>query len=80
MYGLHIHDLSKFVVHELLSYPDNSRCNEQSAPVEGYYRSRGKLLDFNVGGGIPETWPNLLAALNLTDKASEEGDQQKLAA
>ncbi|KAG6555376.1 hypothetical protein Mapa_002602 [Marchantia paleacea] len=54
--------------------------HDESAPVEGYYRIRGKLLDFNVGGGIPETWPNLLAALNLTDKASEEGEQQKLAA
>lgn len=39
--------------------------HEESAPVEGYYREKGKLLDFNVGGGIPETWPNLMAALNL---------------
>ncbi|KAL2614132.1 hypothetical protein R1flu_025824 [Riccia fluitans] len=53
---------------------------EESAPVEEFYRSRGKLLDFNVGGGIPETWPNLLTALNLTEKANEQGVQRKLVA
>ncbi|KAL3675431.1 hypothetical protein R1sor_025379 [Riccia sorocarpa] len=53
--------------------------HEESAPVEDFYRIRGKLLDFNVGGGIRETWPNLLEALNLTHKA-KEAFQQKLVA
>lgn len=53
---------------------------EESAPVEEFYRVKGKLLDFNVGGGIPETWPNLLAALNLQGKNYSSGSIQKLAA
>lgn len=39
----------------------------QSRPVEEFYRSRGKLLEFNLPGGIPESWPKLLHALNLDD-------------
>ncbi|CAM6110750.1 unnamed protein product [Calypogeia fissa] len=54
--------------------------HEESAPVEGYYREKGKLLDFNVGGGIPETWPNLLAALNLQNKDYGLEPMQKVAA
>ncbi|KAK9283894.1 hypothetical protein L1049_012149 [Liquidambar formosana] len=41
--------------------------NEMSQPVEEFYRSRGKLLEFNLPGGIPESWPKLLQALNLDD-------------
>ncbi|KHN09464.1 Putative adenylate kinase 1, chloroplastic [Glycine soja] len=41
--------------------------NEKSQPVEGFYRSRGKLLEFELPGGIPESWPKLLQALNLDD-------------
>ncbi|CAN1747239.1 Adenylate kinase 1, chloroplastic [Linum perenne] len=41
--------------------------NESSRPVEGFYRSRGKLLEFSLPGGIPESWPKLLEALNLDD-------------
>ncbi|XP_020960043.1 adenylate kinase 1, chloroplastic isoform X2 [Arachis ipaensis] len=41
--------------------------NEMSKPVEEFYRSRGKLLEFNLPGGIPESWPKLLQALNLDD-------------
>jgi adenylate kinase len=37
----------------------------QSQPVEEFYRSRGKLLEFDLPGGIPESWPKLLEALNL---------------
>ncbi|MEW5301684.1 MAG: hypothetical protein WDW38_002702 [Sanguina aurantia] len=37
--------------------------NAQSAPVEKYFRTKGKLLEFQISGGIPETLPNLLAAL-----------------
>lgn len=35
----------------------------QSAPVEKFFRTKGVLLDFQISGGIPETLPNLLAAL-----------------
>ncbi|KAJ1395989.1 P-loop containing nucleoside triphosphate hydrolase [Sesbania bispinosa] len=41
--------------------------NEMSRPVEEFYRSRGKLLEFDLPGGIPESWPKLLQALNLDD-------------
>ncbi|KAK6933286.1 hypothetical protein RJ641_036180 [Dillenia turbinata] len=41
--------------------------NEMSLPVEEFYRSRGKLLEFDLPGGIPESWPKLLQALNLDD-------------
>ncbi|KAF9676745.1 hypothetical protein SADUNF_Sadunf08G0034900 [Salix dunnii] len=46
--------------------------NEMSQPVEEFYRSRGKLLEFDLPGGIPESWPKLLEALNLDheDKCS----------
>lgn len=39
----------------------------QSQPVEEFYRSRGKLLEFDLPGGIPESWPKLLQVLNLDD-------------
>lgn len=39
----------------------------QSKPVEEFYRARGKLLEFDLPGGIPESWPKLLQALNLVD-------------
>eukprot|EP00250_Pteridium_aquilinum_P024531 c29211_g1_i1 orf=459-1301(+) len=39
----------------------------QCKPVEHYYRKQGKLLDFEVVGGIPQTWPRLLSALQLED-------------
>lgn len=41
--------------------------NEKSQPVEGFYQDQGKLLEFNLPGGIPESWPKLLEALNLDD-------------
>ncbi|KAK4396302.1 adenylate kinase [Sesamum angolense] len=41
--------------------------NEKSQPVEGYYRNHGKLLEFDLPGGIPESWPKLLEALNLDE-------------
>ncbi|XP_024403460.1 probable adenylate kinase 6, chloroplastic [Physcomitrium patens] len=43
---------------------------EESFPVESYYRSKGMLLDFDVAGGVSETWPLLLSALNLNDKGA----------
>lgn len=39
----------------------------QSQPVEEYYRRQGKLLEFDLPGGIPESWPKLLQVLNLDD-------------
>ena len=41
--------------------------NEKSQPVEEFYRGQGKLLEFDLPGGIPESWPKLLQALNLND-------------
>ncbi|KAG9158023.1 hypothetical protein Leryth_000191 [Lithospermum erythrorhizon] len=43
-----------------------------SLPLEEYYRSRGKLLEFDLPGGIPESWPKLLHALNLDDPKNKE--------
>lgn len=39
----------------------------QSKPVEYHYHKQGKLLDFEVLGEIPQTWPRLLSALRLDD-------------
>lgn len=39
----------------------------QSQPVEGFYRDQGKLMEFDLPGGIPESWPKLLEALNLDE-------------
>ncbi|KAH7537340.1 hypothetical protein FEM48_Zijuj03G0082200 [Ziziphus jujuba var. spinosa] len=49
--------------------------NEMSQPLEEFYRRRGKLLEFELPGGIPESWPKLLQALNL-----EDHDEQSAAA
>nr|GMD32077.1 probable adenylate kinase 6, chloroplastic [Ipomoea batatas] len=46
--------------------------NELSRPVEDFYRHRGKLLEFELPGGIPESWPKLLRALNLDDHEDKE--------
>ncbi|XP_076889262.1 adenylate kinase 1, chloroplastic-like [Bidens hawaiensis] len=40
---------------------------EKSEPVEDYYRKRGKLMEFDLPGGIPESWPKLLEALNIDE-------------
>ncbi|XP_024359483.1 probable adenylate kinase 6, chloroplastic [Physcomitrium patens] len=53
---------------------------EESQPVEDYYRAKGLLLNFDVAGGIPETWPRLLSALNLEDKISGSHDSRKMMA
>jgi adenylate kinase len=37
--------------------------NAGAAPVEAFYRDAGVLLDFEITGGIPETTPRLMAAL-----------------
>lgn len=44
----------------------------QSQPVEDFYRSRGKLMEFDLPGGIPESWPKLLDALNLDDQEHKQ--------
>lgn len=38
---------------------------EMSQPVEEFYRSRGKLLEFDLPGGIAESWPKFLQVLKL---------------
>ncbi|KMS99318.1 hypothetical protein BVRB_2g045910 [Beta vulgaris subsp. vulgaris] len=50
---------------------------EMTQPVEEFYRKQGKLLQFDLPGGIPESWPKLLHALNLDD---HEDDGQSAAA
>lgn len=40
---------------------------EKSQPVEDFYKVQGKLMEFDLPGGIPESWPKLLEALNLED-------------
>ncbi|EMS68315.1 putative adenylate kinase 1, chloroplastic [Triticum urartu] len=45
-------------------------------PVEDFYRARGKLLEFDLPGGIPESWPKLLQALNI----EEDPDNNRSAA
>lgn len=39
----------------------------ESKPVEDFFRAKGLLLDFDVLGGIPETWPRLLESMQLED-------------
>ncbi|MQM00478.1 hypothetical protein Taro_033219 [Colocasia esculenta] len=46
--------------------------NEMTRPVEEFYRRRGKLLEFDLPGGITESWPKLLRALNLVDHDSKQ--------
>ncbi|XVF83353.1 hypothetical protein PTKIN_Ptkin16aG0479700 [Pterospermum kingtungense] len=46
--------------------------HEMTRPVEDFYRSRGKLLEFDLPGGIPESWPKLLRALNLDDHEDKQ--------
>ncbi|KAL6142022.1 hypothetical protein ACLB2K_060306 [Fragaria x ananassa] len=46
--------------------------NEKSRPVEQFYRSRGKLLEFDLPGGIPESWPKLLEVLDLDDYKEQQ--------
>ncbi|KAK4342965.1 hypothetical protein RND71_038781 [Anisodus tanguticus] len=41
---------------------------DKSQPVEDFYRSQGKLLAFDLPGGIPESWPKLLEVLNLDEQ------------
>jgi adenylate kinase len=40
----------------------------QSQPVEDFYQKQGKVLEFDLPGGIPESWPKLLQVLNLEDQ------------
>lgn len=58
-------DTEEVVKERLRVYHDKSR------PVEEFYRSRGKLLEFELPGGIPESWPKLLAALNIEESDSK---------
>jgi adenylate kinase len=36
--------------------------------VEDFYQKQGKVLEFDLPGGIPESWPKLLQVLNLEDQ------------
>ncbi|CAN8284927.1 unnamed protein product [Cochlearia groenlandica] len=46
------------IVHEELA--SSGPLSHQSQPREEYYRSKGKLMEFDLRGGIPESWPRLL--------------------
>lgn len=46
--------------------------NEKSQPVEDFYRRQGKLLEFDLPGGIPESWPKLLEVLNLDENEDKQ--------
>lgn len=46
--------------------------NDKSQPVEDYYRVQGKLLEFDLPGGLTESWPRLLEALKLDDQEERE--------
>ncbi|KAH9303574.1 hypothetical protein KI387_007978, partial [Taxus chinensis] len=59
-------DTEEVVKERLRIYHDKSR------PVEEFYRSRGKLLEFDLPGGIPASWPKLLAALNIEEDEYKE--------
>ncbi|KAL3536325.1 hypothetical protein ACH5RR_004786 [Cinchona calisaya] len=50
--------------------------NDKSQPVEDFYRGQGKLLEFDLPGGIPVSWPKLLEVLNL----DEQDEKQSVAA
>ena len=40
--------------------------------MEGFYRIQDKLLEFDLPGGIPESWPKLLDLLNLSDHDAKQ--------
>ncbi|KAJ4773902.1 adenylate kinase [Rhynchospora pubera] len=50
--------------------------NDMSLPVEEFYRRQGRLLEFDLPGGIPESWPKLLQVLSL----EEHHEDKQLAA
>ena len=50
-------DTEEIVRARLKVYKDNS------IPVEDFYRAEGKLTDFEITGGIPETMPRLLTTI-----------------
>ena len=59
--------LSLSIVLPILAMLDALNDCVQSQPLEEYYRSKGKLMEFDLPGGIPESWPRLLEALRLDD-------------
>ena len=48
----------------------------EAQPVEDVFRKVGLLIDFPVTGGIPETFPMLVKALEPYNFAPEESKQQ----
>ncbi|EPS67976.1 adenylate kinase, partial [Genlisea aurea] len=53
--------------------------DEKTQPLEEFYRLQGKLLVFDLPGGIPESWPKLLEALNLNAAAADVEKQSAAA-
>jgi adenylate kinase len=50
---------------------------DEATPVEDFFREAGLLLDFEITGGIPETLPRLLAALQPHTPAGAAGAPQQ---
>ncbi|XWS75086.1 hypothetical protein CRYUN_Cryun01aG0054700 [Craigia yunnanensis] len=46
--------------------------HEMTQPLEDFYRTRRKLLEIDLPGGIPESWSKLLQALNLEDHDNKQ--------
>ena len=44
----------------------------EATPVEEHFRSKGRLMTFEITGGIPETLPRLLDALRPYSALTEE--------
>ncbi|GJS92641.1 probable adenylate kinase 6, chloroplastic [Tanacetum coccineum] len=65
--GIRSHDKVNGALLPCAGFFINSLGARRSRPVEEFYRSRGKLLEFDLPGGIPESWTKLLQALNLDD-------------
>lgn len=76
--GLLKHTTFFFVIYLLVI--QSSFILAQSKPLEDYYKKKGKLLNFQVAGGLGETWQRLLAALHLQHIAALSFSSQKLTA
>lgn len=65
------HDTNTLIPHTAIS---KQVYRDEATPVEDFYKEAGLLLDFEITGGIPETLPRLLAALepHMKGRAQQE--------
>ena len=52
--------------------PSTQVYKSEATPVEEHFRSKGRLMTFEITGGIPETLPRLLDALRPYSALTEE--------